>query len=763
MNSAMPGDLKNLVFNSVKLLGFAIQEIYGQDLYEKVEELRLKMKSVRGSSSSSVEEALESTYLDLEKSSTPDLHKIAKAFSLMLELINTCEAAYRTYRLNGLTISESKKPQALIFVFTSHPTEARSQNFLLLMNRIERLLTRNFIEGFDEVKDELYHLLRLSLRMNLANNRKPQVKDEAEEIFHIVLAPEILREQIQLKKKGANVFFRTWVGGDKDGHPKVGPTTLIESLNLSRSKFVSFIQDELKKYREELILISPTFAKSITPLLRELQSLKKIMASDGSRVTRFKKNFSKMIKQAEALKVDSPAVCDILDLMWLYPALVLPLEIREDSELIHQATKNSKLAIAQMLKTIQKIAKGFEAKWYVRGFVISMCQSSADVLAAVYLMKKMTNTFLIPVIPLFENHQGLTHAIQILEESFKKFSFVSTHHKLYGGRFEVMLGYSDSSKENGVLPARLLVEKALFSLEAYLEKEGLTPVFFHGSGGSISRGGGSIKEQIAWWPQSALNTFKVTTQGEMVQRNFNQPLIMRSQVSKIVDEFTNYKPRKTPSCSSLTKFTEGIQERYQLLVKSEAFQELVLKATPYEFLNLLKIGSRPTKRSGKGQFTIRAIPWILCWTQTRLLLPIWWGVGSSWAKLSNEEKSSLKNYYQESALMQSYIKNLGFTFGKMEMGVWDFHVNHSGLSDEEKNNWKKEITKELNASIKFFKEISGQKNFLWFRPWLGESILFRSSMIHPLNVIQKISLERKDNVLLRETVTGIASGMLTTG
>ena len=113
--------------------------------------------------------------------------------------------------------------------------------------------------------------------------------------------------------------------------------------------------------------------------------------------------------------------------------------------------------------------------------------------------------------------------------------------------------------------------------------------------------------------------------------------------------------------------------------------------------------------------------------------------------------------------MQSYMKNLGFTLVKVEMGVWNFHLDHSKLSDEDKARWRKEITKEFELSVKFFHEISGEKNFTWFRPWLSESIYFRSSMIHPLNVIQKLALERKDNILLRETVTGIACGMLTTG
>lgn len=404
-----------------------------------------------------------------------------------------------------------------------------------------------------------------------------------------------------------------------------------------------------------------------------------------------------------------------------------------------------------------------EAKWYVRGFVISMCQTTDDMLAAKEITVRELGELSIPIVPLFENEKGLMNATSILEGAFKKYPFVQEHRKKWGTRFEVMVGYSDSSKENGVLPARLMIERGLFRLEEFLLKKNLKPVFFHGSGGSHSRGGGTVLEQISWWPQSAINIFKVTIQGEMVQRNFNNPLIMRSQVGKVVEGFSHCCPVKASLSNGMKILTDRIQESYRSLVKDSSFQELTAYATPYDYLNLLKIGSRPAKRSAKGTFSLRAIPWILCWTQTRLLLPVWWGTGVAWNALTEEEKEEVKDFYKNSPLMQSYIKNLGFTLAKTELGVWNFHLEHADMEAASKEKWKNIIAEELAQSIRFFQEVSGEEDFTWFRPWLGESIFFRSSMIHPLNVIQKIALERKDNTLLRETVTGIACGMLTTG
>src|SRR5690606_5052333 len=106
----------------------------------------------------------------------------------------------------------------------------------------------------------------------------------------------------------------------------------------------------------------------------------------------------------------------------------------------------------------------------------------------------------------------------------------SYHQKVWSGRFETMVGYSDSSKESGVFPSRWMIRRALVAIDEFLQRQNLTPVFFHGSGGSVERGGGSIKEQTQWWPKSAVEIFKATTQGEMVARNFSSPLILRSQV-----------------------------------------------------------------------------------------------------------------------------------------------------------------------------------------------------------------------------------------
>jgi phosphoenolpyruvate carboxylase len=260
--------------------------------------------------------------------------------------------------------------------------------------------------------------------------------------------------------------------------------------------------------------------------------------------------------------------------------------------------------------------------------------------------------------------------------------------------------------------------------------------------------------------------FKTTVQGEMVQRSLATPEIFSSQIEGILQQAARPKePRLSAALrGALEWFSGRVRERYEQRVRSEGFLELVKQTTPYPYLDLLNIGSRPVKRSGKLSLdNLRAIPWILCWTQTRVLFPTWWGVGSTWKESDRARRTLLKRLYRKSALFRSFVKLLGFTLAKVELPVWRMYLDASGLGKEHVEAAFVDFEREFRLTGGFVREVSGQKNFLWFRPWLGTSIQLRAPMIHPLNLLQILSLEVRDTKLLRETVTGIACGMLTTG
>lgn len=772
MQTSIPKELQSLVYWSIKMLGEGIEKHYGKEVYQIVEKTRKKMKSIRSSDIEETSKVLKSIQKQYKQYSTEKLKKVAHSYSLMLELINRCESAYRTCRLGKKEEQVfNKKPHAIVFVFTAHPTEARSPEVLFIFQQIYYALINALENGRDKNAESVKYLLSLALTAPIARKSKPTVEDEAKYLYSYILRNEILSQQIEFQKKGITVNFRSWVGGDKDGHPGVDDKTLLMSLGHSRLKLTDWIEFRLNKIKQESELVDIGKSKRDALIIEfkkvndKLKVLKKIKTEDGKHVLAFKKQFKSLEQKfIKTTGVEAPDLNNIKHLLWLYPAIVLPLEIREDSELVHEAQKKSNMAIVRMLKTLKNISKGYDPKWYVRGFVLSMVMNEKDVEAGYKLTVKHLGKYAIPVVPLFENAHALTHANSILENYFKLCPKVlSAHKNLWSTRFEVMLGYSDSSKESGVFPSRFLISQALVSMDKFLSKNKLTPVFFHGSGGSIERGGGSIKEQTQWWPKSAVHIFKATTQGEMIARNFAGDLIMKSQVEKIVGQLSYTNPKShTSDKKILKKISDAIQRSYQATVNTDVFFEKILQATPYNYLDVLKIGSRPSKRQTAGR-RLRAIPWVLCWTQARVLFPTWWGVGSAFESLSEKEQEEMKSIHAHNELISSFVKSLGFTLRKVELPIWKLYLESLGLDKEETEGLFAIFANEYELTVKFFKTITGEKNLLWFRPWLGQSIYFRSSMIHPLNIIQIEAAKRKDEDLLRETVTGIACGMMTTG
>ena len=769
MQTSIPKELQSLVFWAIELLGKNIQKQYGKDIYNEIEKIRKKMKSIRSTNMEESLKVLKSTQKQIAKHDDKRLQQIAHSYSLMLELINRCESAYRTYRLDQKEDKTFKeKPHAIIFVFTAHPTEARSPEVLFIFGQIYYALIEALENGKYKIEENLSYLLSMALTAPIARSAKPTVEDEAKYLYSYVLRNEILSQQIEFYKKGITVNFRSWVGGDKDGHPGVNEKTLLMSLTLSREKLLDWIDSKLEKTKDELELLnikSRELKKSFNSLLVESNGLRFIEAGDGKKVVKFKKNFEKLIeKHFKLTRVIAPDLKNISHLIWLYPALVLPLEVREDSELVHLALKDKTFTIYKMLDLLKQISKGHDPKWYVRGFVLSMANSADDITAGLKLAKKTLGSYSIPVVPLFETSSALINATDILTQYFKENPQVKKDHtSKWSKRFEIMLGYSDSSKESGVFPSRFQISNALVKIDKFFDKNKLIPIFFHGSGGSIERGGGSIKEQTQWWPKSAVNTFKATTQGEMIARNFAGGQIMQSQVEKILEQLSYSSPKtNTEHNKILEKFSQRIQQNYKATVSTDEFFDKILMATPYNYLNVLKIGSRPSKRQSAGR-RLRAIPWVLCWTQSRLLFPTWWGVGSAYQALESNEQEAMKTIYLKNNLLGSFIKSLGFTLRKVELPIWKLYLERLGLSKNETEELFSVFCNEYKLTLKFMKAMTGEKNLLWFRPWLGQSIYFRSSMIHPLNLIQIEALHRKNEDLLRETVTGIACGMMTTG
>ncbi|WP_127717944.1 phosphoenolpyruvate carboxylase [Halobacteriovorax sp. HLS] len=777
MNNKLPLELKNLVNKVVGLLGGVIEEEAGSSVYKKVEKIRKEMILYRTSSASKKDEILETLYLRLDKENKNDKHQIAHSYTLMLELINACEAAYRTYSLKkkGSITCVERQQNTMVYVLTAHPTEARTPENIELFSRIQNVLIRilNNTEEEAYLQSIIKHNLKLAWLIPITRHESPEVLDEAKHLFSIIMRADIFDTILRADRDLGNVRIRTWVGGDKDGHPGVDEKVMLDCLNASRFYFVNFLTKILSELKKDIDLIGNEELKRNLAILEfSISNITSISSNDGERLNGLKGSLKKLIESYVTLVgMQSPRLFKIESILKLFPGLVIPIELREDSEIIEQAlSSDTPIAIERMLRKLAFISKGTNIRNYAQGMIISMCCSFKDVQNAIKLVKKSVGNISLPIIPLFETAQALEDSPEIVNQMIANKQYLSCVKNKWNNRLEVMLGYSDSSKGMGVLPSRVAIAKTLRNLDMIITKASITPVFFHGSGGSIDRGGGSIKDQTAWWPKSALNIYKATIQGEMVERNFNSSEVTLSGINKILENFQRAKTKKgaIKIDKAVEEFSSCIKDHYVEKIEDEKFFSMIEKATPYSYLKVLRLGSRPSKRSKSTTFdfsSIRAIPWILCWTQTRLLFPTWWGVGHAWTscKVNKTQSAALKKSYKESYIFSSYVRSLGFTLSKVDLSVFKLYLKKSTLAESEQDRIYNEIRKEFLRSVDFVKEITGQKNILWHKPWLAESIQLRSSMIHPLNILQIQGNKNGDLDLVRKTVAGISSGMMTTG
>lgn len=764
--SALPAELRRLVRQTTTILGEVIREAEGKALFDRVEFYRQKLKETRGRHSY---EKLVKIYRKAMKEPAERRLRLAHAFALQLELVNCCEAAYRTWRIRQRAGPIDLKAKAeIVFVLTAHPTEARSPEVVEWLNRIIEILIENLDSPVLTDDRELRALIRLLWYHPLAKSKDPSVLDEARYIFSLALSEKSLRFLLR-SHPNYDLKLRTWVGGDKDGHPLVDHVAMRECLQLSRHQILKALMRSLSRLRADAETMASegrvkrASVTAIASLQKKLEPIDKISVRDGSRVQAWQSVYQRTARRLEPVLRTHHENLAIQDLIRLFPAFVLQIELREDASLIREALKRRTAPIRRMLAELASIAGTMEITSYARELIISHCESSDDLQAACDLIQVATRSRRLPAVPLFESRSALQSGPEILRTWLNSKGNRELVKRTWGGKFEVMLGYSDSAKQIGVLPSRYLLAKAMREFERELKSQGVEPLFFHGSGGSVDRGGGSLREQVSWWTPAAVRRPKLTVQGEMIQRRFASKEILNSECSQLSGEIA-LQSLKRPGLSksaSFERFVQLVEKEYQTLISDSDALGPLLEATPYRYLNVLHIGSRPSRRSSDivSLESLRAIPWVLCWTQTRLLLPTWWGIGAAWSALSRKEKNEIKKLAQKDPFVSSFLKALGFTLAKVELGIWRIYFDRL----KRRPDLIKRVREEHRRTIEFLKEVTGQESLLWYRPWLQESIYVRSPHIHILNFLQILAMRDNDPELMRETLVGIACGMLTTG
>ena len=777
MSDHLSPALRTLVRQTVAALGDVIREELGAETFARVERVRARMARLRGRSRARVIAELQGVMRTMEKLPRRERRDFARAYALMLELMNACENAYRSHRIGSRRLRLPRgRPDSIIYVLTAHPTEARSPQNTWVFGQIHDLLVAVLAKSEERAdwnlepgdREALIHWLEVAWRAPAMRSRKPRVEDEAEHVYSTLLQDDILSSLLKAGRELAPIYVRSWVGGDKDGHPGVDERTFVNSLSLSRRLIVRYVIARLDAIKTAGRAMSrPAILRAEARVRRQLPPLQPVSRGDGARTLAARAAILELIAVYEReVRAPHPAIQELRQLLRMFPALVVPLELRESSDVLQSSPSGRGLAIFRMLEALAALSGRADPRWYVRGFIISMAGSLAHVRLAAGMTKRALGGGLrIPIIPLFEQRAALESAAKIVGDMLGDRELrraISSH---WGGYLEVMLGYSDSSKEMGVLQSRLDIARAMHSVDRLCAKHrGVTPLFFQGSGGSVDRGGGTIGEQTAWWSPGALRNYKVTLQGEMVERSLASPEIARGQLERIVQSAgARRNARAYRQDPAVARFAARVAEFYGRKIREPEFLQVVEHATPYLALDQLKIGSRPTRRTTQLSVAgLRAIPWVLCWTQTRVLFPTWWGIGAAWRAARPGERAALARAYRRDPVFTTFMRALGFTLAKVELPVWRLYLEHSGLpAPVIERTWANTLA-EFDATQEFARRILG-KHLVGWRPWLEESIALRSPMIHPLNLLQILALNERDAELLRLTLLGAASGMMTTG
>lgn len=762
-------ELRSLVRQSMVLLGQAYKEKYGPQIHKDFLNIRETLKKTRKASSSSKLKTFSALDRILRKKSDLERYALAHGFTLLLEVTNICENAYRSFQLKRNWASPLKVKQGTsTWVITAHPTEARSKEILPLLRQIQSVM-EEYLSGSVASQAissaKLLSLLSTLCANSLAPHEAPRVQDEADYLFKTCLRSALLSDLCDQEPSRTYGFsMHSWVGGDKDGHPGVNADTLLYSWQRSRKELLRAIQQWLNQFIESLVSPSADLRTQLSTLISESASLERIREQDFSRVQSFQKNIQSFFENLANPLSHTYYSKKILRLFEFFPALVVPIELRESSDLIATCleAKNSKdHTIYQMLELAFNVSNESNITHYVPAFVVSMTHHGQDLSNAYLLQKKIHPTQVIPVVPLFETRKALEDSAKILSDFFnlqpQYFSYIKSQHH---SKCEIMLGYSDSSKESGVLFSKVWILKAI----AKLEKNPIKPFklrYFHGSGGAIARGGGTLEEQASGWSSEMRTHFKATYQGEVVTRTFSNSNILLSQIDRLAHlRSQKTKPYRAPKIIEV--FALNTAKCYETLISDPHFIQMVEEITLYPYLQELKLGSRPSKRKNLTQVSdLRAIPWVMTWTQLRVLLPSWWGVGETWNTLSKADQQKLKSLYKKGdGFWVAYMKQLSFTLAKMDLDIFEYQVTLRGPHHK---HYVTEVRKQYQQTLKMLQFIMGETNIMSHKPWLEESIYLRSSFIHPLNILQNIAMQKQDPDLLRLTTTGIASGMMTTG
>ncbi len=621
----------------------------------------------------------------------------------------------------------------------------------------------------------------------------------------------------------------TWVGGDRDGNPFVTASVTQKAVAIASDHVLRGLERTSDRVARKLTLAAETTAPS-KDLLSLWQNLavadeegakdavkrapdephKRVMMLISRRIKATRNRNADLsypdpdelvaelrVVQESLVRGGSPrqAYGSLQQLLWqveTYGFHLAELEVRQHSAVHAKALAECEAGgelseqteeVLEVFRTVAQIQRRYGPRAAGR-YIISFTQSARDLeivhQLAHHAVGRTGKVPVLDVIPLFETYADLQAAPAILAEAVTHPEFAQRLRET-GGKVEVMLGYSDSSKDVGPVSANLALYEAQARIGAWARENGYELTLFHGRGGALGRGGGPAHTAIlAQPPHSVEGRFKVTEQGEVVFARYGDPTIALRHIDQVAaatllavaPSIEERNQRAAERYAEVARIlNDSSRARFDALVTSDGFAPWFATVTPQEEIGLLALGSRPARRglSVESLADLRAIPWVFAWSQARINLAGWFGLGTALAAVGDEEL--LRRAYEEWPLLRTVIDNVGMSLAKADPRIARCYLNLGDRPD-----LTEMVMDEMRLTREWLVKITGGTKLLENKPVLQMAVKMRSPYVDALSLLQLRALrvlrsteggttaappEWKHLLLL--SVSGVAAGLQNTG